>query len=107
MRAALTDAGLEPSQIDYVNLHGTATPANDLAEDAALLDVFNGGVSCSSTKGFTGHALGAAGIVEALFSCIAIENDIAFRSLNTANVDERIRSPILLETRTLFRSGRS
>ena len=101
MRAALTDAGLEPSQIDYVNLHGTATPANDLAEDAALLDVFNGGVSCSSTKGFTGHALGAAGIVEALFSCIAIENDIAFRSLNTANVDERIRSPILLETARL------
>lgn len=98
MREALTAAGLEPSQIDYVNLHGTATPANDLSEDAALLDVFNGAVPCSSTKGFTGHALGAAGIVEALFACIAIENDIAFRSLNTANVDERICSPILLET---------
>ena len=98
MGAALTAAGLEPSQIDYVNLHGTATRANDLAEDAALLDTFDGAVLCSSTKGFTGHALGAAGIVEALFSCIAIEEDIAFRSLNTTNVDERIRSPILLET---------
>ena len=101
MRAALTDAGLEPSQIDYVNLHGTATQANDLAEDAALLDVFDGDVLCSSTKGFTAHALGAAGIVEALFSYIAIENNVAFRSLNTANVDERIRSPILLETARL------
>ncbi len=101
MRAALTDAGLEPSQIDYVNLHGTATHANDLAEDAALLDVFNGDVLCSSTKGFTAHALGAAGIVEALFSYIAIENNVAFRSLNTANVDKRIRSPILLETARL------
>ena len=101
MRAALTDAGLEPPQIDYVNLHGTATHANDLAEDAALLDVFNGDVLCSSTKGFTAHALGAAGIVEALFSYIAIENNVAFRSLNTANVDKRIRSPILLETARL------
>ncbi len=101
MRAALTAAGLEPSQIDYVNLHGTATRANDLAEDAALLEVFDGAVVCSSTKGFTGHALGAAGIVEALFSCIAIAEDIAFRSLNTTNVDERIRSPILLETARL------
>lgn len=98
MRAALADAGLRPAQIDYINLHGTATPANDLAEDAALLDVFDGGVACSSTKGFTGHALGAAGIVEALFSCIAIEDDVGFRSLNTVNVDARIRSPILLET---------
>ena len=101
MRAALADAGLKSSQIDYVNLHGTATHANDLAEDAALLDVFNGEVLCSSTKGFTAHALGAAGIVEALFSIIAIENNVAFRSLNTANVDERIRSPILLETARL------
>ena len=101
MREALTDAGLEPSQIDYVNLHGTATQANDLAEDAALLDVFDGDVLCSSTKGFTAHALGAAGIVEALFSYIAIENNVAFRSLNTVNVDKRIRSPILLETARL------
>ncbi len=98
MDAALAAAGLEPSQIDYVNLHGTGTRANDLAEDTALLDVFDGAVLCSSTKGFTGHALGAAGIVEVLFSCIAIEEGIAFRSLNTTNVDERIRSPILLET---------
>ena len=67
MRAALADAGLKSSQIDYVNLHGTATHANDLAEDTALLDVFNCEVLCSSTKGFTGHALGAA-VVEQLFS---------------------------------------
>ncbi|MDP6414923.1 MAG: beta-ketoacyl-[acyl-carrier-protein] synthase II, partial [Gammaproteobacteria bacterium] len=57
-----------------------------------------GCVPCSSTKGFTGHVLGAAGIIEALFSCLAVENDVAFRTINTVNVDDAISSPILLET---------
>ncbi len=98
IRAALTRAGLEPFDIDYINLHGSATVANDLAEDAAVFDIFGGCVPCSSTKGFTGHVLGAAGIIEALFSCLAVENDVAFRTINTVNVDDAISSPILLET---------
>ena len=98
MRDALRLAGLEPSDIDYVNLHGTGTVSNDITEDRAMVDVFDGRVPCSSTKGFTGHTLGAAGIVEALFSCLALELDLAFTSLNTTKVDEGIRSPIVLKT---------
>ena len=98
IRAALTRAGLEPLDIDYINLHGSATVANDLAEDAAVFEIFGGCALCSSTKGFTGHVLGAAGIIEALFSCLAVENDVAFRTINTVNVDDAISSPILLET---------
>lgn len=99
MRQALVSAGLKPSEIDYINLHGTATPANDQSEDRALMDVFEGGVPCSSTKGFTGHTLGAAGILEAIFSCIAIEQGLMPASLNTKAVDGAIHSPILLEPR--------
>jgi 3-oxoacyl-[acyl-carrier-protein] synthase-1 len=98
IRAALTRAGLEPLDIDYINLHGSATVANDLAEDAAVFEIFGGCAPCSSTKGFSGHVLGAAGIIEALFSCLAVESDVAFRTMNTVNVDHAIRSPILLET---------
>ena len=99
MRRALESAGLEPAAIDYINLHGTATPANDLSEDRALMQVFEGGVPCSSTKGFTGHTLGAAGIVEAVFSCIALDQGLMPPSLNTLHVDEAIHSPILVEGR--------
>jgi 3-oxoacyl-[acyl-carrier-protein] synthase I len=99
MQRALESACLEPAAIDYINLHGTATPANDLSEDRALMQVFEGGVPCSSTKGFTGHTLGAAGIVEAVFSCIALEQGLMPPSLNTVHVDETIHSPILVEGR--------
>lgn len=98
MLQALARAGLAPSQIDYINLHGTATPANDLAEDKAMMTVFEGKNPCSSTKGFTGHTLGAAGIVGAVFSCIAIEENLLPVSLNTQSVDERIQSNIVLES---------
>ena len=98
MLQALDRAELEPSQIDYISLHGTATPANDLAEDKAMMTVFGGNNACSSTKGFTGHTLGAAGIVGAVFSCIAIDENFLPVSLNTHRVDERIRSNIVLET---------
>lgn len=65
MAAALKDAGIEPYQIGYVNLHGTGTPQNDAMEARAMRDVFPGGVACSSTKPLTGHTLGAAGALEA------------------------------------------
>ncbi|MDE2006244.1 MAG: beta-ketoacyl-ACP synthase [Rhodospirillales bacterium] len=73
MRAALAAAGLEPGAIDYVNLHGTGTPANDAMEDAAMVSVFGAATPCSSTKGFTGHTLGAAGVAEALIAAWCIE----------------------------------
>ncbi len=65
MRDALTMAGLEPRDIDYINLHGTATPQNDFMESHAVAALFGAGMPCSSTKPLTGHALGAAGAIEA------------------------------------------
>lgn len=82
MRAALSDAGLRPSEIDYVNAHGTATPANDLAEGRALSALFDGLPPnerpwVSSTKGATGHTLGAAGALEAAFCMLALSAGFA------------------------------
>lgn len=75
MRAALEAAGLSPSDIGYINAHGTATPANDRSEAAALVSVFGErGVPVSSTKGITGHTLGACGIVEALITAEALRH---------------------------------
>jgi 3-oxoacyl-[acyl-carrier-protein] synthase I len=99
MRAALQRADLEPRQVDYINLHGTATPANDLAEDRAVREVFGTGVALSSTKGWTGHTLGAAGMVEAAIALLCIEAGFMPRSLNTREKDPAIEGNILLETR--------
>jgi 3-oxoacyl-[acyl-carrier-protein] synthase-1 len=99
MRAALTSAALGPSDIDYVNLHGTATPANDSAEDGAVSTVFGTNTPCSSTKGWTGHTLGAAGIIEAVIACLAVERGLMPRSLNTSTPDPALRANVLLETR--------
>ncbi len=99
MGRALACSGLGESDIDYVNLHGTATPVNDLSEDNALMKIFSGKPCCSSTKGFTGHTLGAAGIVEAVFNCIALADQYVPPSLNTSELDEGIRANILLQGR--------
>jgi 3-oxoacyl-(acyl-carrier-protein) synthase len=73
MRAALADAGVDASDVDYVNAHGTATPANDRAEGFALTALFKApGPLVSSTKGSTGHTLGAAGAMEAVFCVLAL-----------------------------------
>ena len=75
MRQALTRAGLAPEAIDYINLHGTATPHNDLAESLAVHRVFGARPWCSSTKPLTGHALGAAGAIEAAFCWMLLHAD--------------------------------
>lgn len=72
MQLALDDAGLLPAQIDYLNLHGTATPLNDAMESLAVHAVFPDGVACSSTKPLTGHTLGAAGALEAAFCWLSL-----------------------------------
>ena len=91
MERALSAAGLAPAAIDYVNLHGTATPAGDAAEDHAVFDLFNTVVPCSSTKGFTGHALGASGVIEAIFAMLAIQHAFVPGSPHTATVDPEVR----------------
>lgn len=75
MREALRRAGIEPSDVDYINLHGTATVQNDAMESHAVADLFGTGVAVSSTKPFTGHTLGAAGAVEAAFCWLAMQDD--------------------------------
>ena len=99
MRGALDSAGLAPADIDYINLHGTATRANDAAEDLAVLELFGTGTACSSTKGATGHLLGAAGITEAVISLIAIELGLMPGSANTRRLDPALRSRYLLDNR--------
>ena len=99
MQEALHRAGLAPADIDYVNLHGTATPANDRAEDRAMQSVFGSGVACSSTKGFTGHTLGAAGITEAVIALLSIENNFIPGSPTTNTVDPELHSTVVIEGR--------
>ena len=99
MRQALSRAGLEPGEIDYVNAHGTATPANDRAEDRALVRLFGQRVPVSSTKGFTGHTLGAAGIVEAIVCFLALEHGFVPATLNSSAIEPGLQSMIVLENR--------
>jgi 3-oxoacyl-[acyl-carrier-protein] synthase-1 len=98
MQAALARAGLTAGDIDYVNLHGTATKANDSAEDKAVHSLFGGSVPVSSIKGWTGHTLGAAGIANAIVSCLSISRGFVPQSLNTQNVDPELRANIVLKS---------
>ena len=90
MEAALRSAGLQAGDIDYINLHGTATPANDAAEGKAVASIFGNRVACSSTKGATGHTLGAAGAVEAVICALALTHDLLPGSPNTTACDPAI-----------------
>ena len=87
MRAALTDAKLAPADIGYVNLHGTATSSNDASEDRAVGAVFGTAMPCSSTKGATGHTLGAAGGVEAAICLLALREGLLPAGLNVQQPD--------------------
>jgi 3-oxoacyl-[acyl-carrier-protein] synthase II len=91
MQAALSDAGLKPHNIQYINAHGTSTYLNDLNETMAVKKVFGDHaykLAMSSTKSMTGHLLGAAGAVEAIFSIMAIQDQIAPPTINLDNPDE-------------------
>lgn len=99
MRAALADAGLQPADVDYLNLHGTGTPGNDAAEDQAVRAVFGQRLACSSTKGFTGHTLGAAGGLEAVISILAIQQGLAPAGLNLQDADPALTANYLREAR--------
>ena len=99
MEAALAAAAVEPGQIDYLNLHGTATPSNDRAESRAVVALLDAGVPCSSTKGATGHTLGAAGAVEAVISAIALDRGFMPGGVNTTQVDPTLELHYLTATR--------
>jgi 3-oxoacyl-[acyl-carrier-protein] synthase I len=90
MHGALTQAGALPSAVGYINLHGTATKTNDAAEGAAVNSIFGDQTPVSSTKGFTGHSLGAAGITEIVIAAMAMEHGVVPGSLNTEALDPTI-----------------
>lgn len=82
MQGALESSGLQPSDIDYINLHGTGTPNNDLAEGLAIKRLFDPLYPpMSSTKSFTGHTLGASGGIEAVFSALSVQKDLIYPNL--------------------------
>jgi 3-oxoacyl-[acyl-carrier-protein] synthase-1 len=99
MEQALTSAGLRPGDVDYINLHGTGTRSNDAAEDKAVCAVFGNDTPCSSTKGWTGHTLGACGAIEAIICALAIERGFMPGSVNTRTVDPSLGLRYLLDTR--------
>lgn len=99
MQRALTRAGLAPSEIDYINMHGTASQVNDAMEDKAITRVFGRSTPASSTKGWTGHALGAAGITEAVISALCIRHGLMPGNLNARRIDPTFTSTLLLENR--------
>ena len=91
MRNALTSAGMNADEVDYINAHGTSTPAGDVAETLAIKSVFGNhayDVAVSSTKSMIGHLLGAAGAVEAIFSTLAIRDGVAPPTINLTNPDD-------------------
>lgn len=91
MANALRDAGIEASQIGYVNAHGTSTPAGDKAEAQAVKTIFGEAASrvlVSSTKSMTGHLLGAAGAVESIYSILALRDQVVPPTINLDNPDE-------------------
>lgn len=97
MKAALHDAGMQPSDIDYINVHGTSTPLGDIAETKAIINVFGDhayNLNISSTKSMTGHCLGAAGALETLACILAVTKDIVPPTINhftdDPELDERL-----------------
>ncbi len=85
MQNALDDAGMKPEDIDYINVHGTSTPVGDISEVKAIVELFGDQahkLNISSTKSMTGHLLGATGALEALFSVLAVKNDIVPPTIN-------------------------
>ena len=99
MLQALTAAGLEPQDIDYINFHGTGTQSNDAAEGLAVASILGREVPGSSTKGATGHALGAAGALEAVICALALKAGLLPAGLNTRQVDPGLPVNYLRENR--------
>ena len=99
MEQALLSAGLGPGAVDYINLHGTGTRSNDATEDKAVCAVFGRDTPCSSTKGWTGHTLGACGAIDAIICALALERGFMPGSVNTRAIDPSMGLHYLLDNR--------
>jgi 3-oxoacyl-[acyl-carrier-protein] synthase-1 len=100
MHAALKAASIPVGQIDYINLHGTATPSNDAAEDKAVCDVFGTQTPCSSIKGHTGHTLGAAGGLEAVICALSLHHQFMPGGCHTQTLDTDLHARYLLKNQS-------
>ena len=100
MRQALIAARAAPGDIDYINFHGTGTPSNDAAEAQAVAAVLGVGTPGSSTKGATGHTLGAAGGLEAVICALALRHGLMPGGVNTTAVDPALPVSYLRESRS-------
>jgi 3-oxoacyl-[acyl-carrier-protein] synthase-1 len=99
MLAALAGAELDAEQIDYINLHGTGTPSNDRSESHAVTSVFGATTPCSSTKGATGHTLGAAGALEAVISALSIEQGLMPGGMPGTQIDPMLTAHYIRDNR--------
>jgi len=99
MQAALAAADLEPGDIDYINLHGTGTPSNDRSESQAVTSVFGPTTPCSSTKGATGHTLGAAGALEAVISSLGLQHGLMPGGGHTTRIDPTLTAHYIKDNR--------
>lgn len=95
MKLAISEAGLEPDDIDYINAHGTSTPANEKGESQAIVSVFGKDTPVSSTKSFTGHLLGAAGAVEAIAVIEAMKHSHAPMTAGTKELSDYIEADVI------------
>ena len=97
MKVSLREAEMQPSDIDYINVHGTSTPLGDIAETKAILGVFGEhayNINISSTKSMTGHLLGAAGVIEAIACVSAVMHDIVPPTINHFVDDDELDSKL-------------
>ncbi len=107
MSRALASAGIAATEVGYVNVHGTATRSNDVAEGQAIAAVLGADVPCSGTKGATGHLLGAAGITEAIVALLALARGVLPGTANTHHARRRGRLPRAARQRTARRAVRA
>jgi 3-oxoacyl-[acyl-carrier-protein] synthase II len=95
MRMAIADAGLSPTDITHVNAHGTSTPLNDVAESRTIRSVLGDNASVTSTKGVTGHALGAAGAIEAAFTVLTVQHGLIPPTANLDSQDPQVEVDVV------------
>ncbi|WP_312712313.1 beta-ketoacyl-ACP synthase II [Proteiniclasticum ruminis] len=96
MKKALEEASIDPSEVSYINAHGTSTPMNDRLESMAVMNLFGDKTPVSSTKSMTGHLLGAAGAVESIISIISIQEGFIPATVNTKEIDEEVKANVII-----------
>ncbi len=96
MKKAVDEAGIDKSQVTYINAHGTSTPMNDRLESMAVVELFGDKMPITSTKSMTGHLLGAAGAIEAIACILSTHDSVIPRTINTQDIDEDVKADVVI-----------